>query len=148
MSYEALDAIADTYIPLLLIVFLLGVFGKTYRLWPDYRGPLTGFLYFAGLLVIAYGLMFFDKAVGLWPTLGLDYSTHTAVALSLVFALCNIFPDRWRWLVVSMLAYAGLMLYQQYHSLLDIISTSVVLAAIALLFNRYIARQKTIKSFM
>lgn len=138
MSYETLDSIADSYIPLLLILFLLGLAGKTYQLWPNHRAPLSSFFYLLGLLVIVYGLMFLDKAIRLWPALSLDYSTHTALALALVFSLCNLFPKYWKWFVVSILVYAGLMLYQQYHSVMDILSTSLVIGISAIFLNKFL----------
>lgn len=140
MSFEQLDAIADSYIPLLLILFLVGFGRNTYRFWPNYRAPLFSFLYLVGLLVISYGLMFFDNTVRLWPALGLDYSTHTAVALSLVFALCTVFPVQWKWLAGSMLAYAGLMLYQEYHSVMDILTTSLVIGVLAALLYKIVGQ--------
>lgn len=136
MNYDTLDAIADSYIPLLLILFLTGFVKNLYQLWPNYRAPVLSLLYLISLLVITYGLMFFDNAARIWPAIGLDYSTHTAVALSLVFALCQAFPMLWKWFVLSMLAYAGLMLYQEYHSFLDICSTAIGLAGCALVIKR------------
>ncbi len=140
MSYETLDTIADSYIPLLLILFLGGLGRNAYLLWPSYRAPIFSFLYLLGLLVISYGLMFFDNAVRLWPAFGLDYSTHTAVALSLVFALCTVFAGQWKWIAGSMLVYAGFMLYQEYHSLIDIFTTALVVGMLALLFRRVVLR--------
>lgn len=140
MSYETLDTIADSYIPLLLILFLGGLGRNAYLLWPNYRALIFSFLYLLGLLLISYGLMFFDNAVRLWPAFGLDYSTHTAVALSLVFALCTVFAGQWKWIAGSMLVYAGLMLYQEYHSLTDIFTTALVVGMLALLFRRVVLR--------
>ncbi len=138
MSYDQLDKIADSYIPLLLILFLGGFGRNAYLLWPNWRVPLFSFLYLIGLLVMAYGLMFFDNAVRLWPAFGLDYSTHTAVSLSLVAALIRLSPALGIWLLVSFVGYLGLMLYQQYHSLLDILSTALVMGGyLALLWRAF-----------
>lgn len=143
MSYETLDTIADFYIPLLLILFFGGLGRNAYLLWPNYRAPIFSFLYLVGLLVISYGLMFFDNAVRLWPAFGLDYSTHTAVALSLVFALCTVFARQWKWIAGSMLGYAGLMLYQEYHSVMDILSTSLLISALALVLYNVVCRRSS-----
>jgi hypothetical protein len=60
--------------------------------------------------------------------LGWDYSTHTAFALAMVWPLWLYQTSHWRWLwPVSFIGYAGLMLVQQYHTLLDIVSTAVVM---------------------
>jgi len=138
MSCETLDAIADVYTPLLLILLLNGLGVKLYRCWPNYREPVLHFGFLILLLIVSYGGMFIDQALSLWPDFGLDYSTHTAVALSLVFALCVLAPRRTKWIAGSMCAYAALMVYQQYHSVLDIVSTASVISLFALLFFRVI----------
>lgn len=144
MTFETLDAIADAYIPLLLVIFLIGLVNKFYKSWQNYRVSATYLLFLFGLLSISYGLMLLDKALGLWPAIDLDYSTHTAVALSLVFAICASSPARWMWLAVSMLTYAVLMLYQGYHSLLDIISTTAVISLAAFFLHKLIFANKSV----
>lgn len=128
MSYETLDIIADSYIPVLLVLFVAGLVLTIYQSRSNFRVVISHLGFLLGLLIVSYGLMFFDNAVHLWPTLSLDYSTHTAVALSLVFALCVSFPSRWKIFIISMLVYAALMLYQRYHSVLDIASTGIVIS--------------------
>ncbi len=136
MSYETLDAIADSYIPILLALFVARLLSTLYKLWPNYQSVVGHLCFLFSLLIVSYGLMFFDNTVQLWSSVGLDYSTHTAVALSLVFSLCLLFSNQWKIFVVSIFAYAGLMLYQQYHSVLDMVSTAIVVGGIDyLLFN-------------
>jgi len=144
MSYETLDAIADAYTPLLLMLFLIGLGVNLYQCWPNYRESVLHFGFLLMLLIASYGLMFIDKALGLWPAFGSDYSTHTAVALSLVFALCVLTPRNAKWIAGSMFAYAALMVYQQYHSVLDIVSTAAVISIFALLFFRMIFSKKNL----
>lgn len=132
MDYETLDKIADAYTPLLLIVFLIGIGIRLNQSWPNYLRAARYIFRFLLLIAFSYGLMFVDNSVGIWPAIGLDYSTHTAVALALVICLVEIFP-RFRWLSIgSLLLYIGLMLYQQYHSLLDIVSTGVIVLLFAI----------------
>lgn len=128
MSYETLDAIADAYIPGLLILLIAGFITALYKSWSHCRAIVPYVCFLIGTLLFSYGLMFVDNAILLWPRLGLDYSTHTAVALSLVFVSCAAFPSRWKFFALSMLAYAVLMLYQRYHSVLDIVSTCAVIS--------------------
>ena len=88
-------------------------------------------LIFTGAL-IAYGLMFLDNKLQLWPALGLDYSTHTAVALVLVvYLLANSPKAPWFWLT-SLVGYVLLMLYQRYHTVADIMTTAIVVAILYL----------------
>lgn len=142
MSYETLDTIADAYTPLLLVLFLIGLGVKLYRCWPNYREGVLYFGFLLVLLIVSYGFLFIDKVLGLWPAFGSDYSTHTAVALSLVFALCVLTPRYTKWIAGSMFAYAALMVYQQYHSVLDIVSTAAVISLFALLFFRVMFNKK------
>lgn len=79
-------------------------------------------------LALAYGIMFIDNVYNIWSRWGLDYSTHTAVSLVLVTYLSLLVP---RWLLLwqlSFFSYCGLMLYQKYHTVADILSTGVTLA--------------------
>ena len=88
-------------------------------------------LIFTGAL-IAYGLIFLDNKLQLWPALGLDYSTHTAVALVLVvYLLANSLKASWFWLT-SLVGYVLLMLYQRYHTVADIMTTAIVVAILYL----------------
>lgn len=82
LSYETLDTIADSINPALFVVALLlignALMTKRWRL-----ASMQVLSMLAGLLV-AYGLMFIDNRIKIWPAFGLDYSTHTAVAMVLV----------------------------------------------------------------
>lgn len=123
-SYEALDAIADAYTPLLAIMSLSFLVVALFKA----RWRLAGLrlLTLAAGLAVAYGLMYVDARFNIWPTLGLDYSTHTAVALVLVVFLgVNqarlVLPA-----VGSLIVYILLMLYQGYHTVSDIALTAAV----------------------
>lgn len=133
MSYETLDAIADSYIPLLFFLLITVLLSTLYKLWPNWKLVTAHLQFLMGLLVISYGLMFLDSVIGIWPHFGLDYSTHTAVALALVFSLCTLIPGKRMWLAISFVAYALLMLYQAYHSVADIVSTVFVVGIFSLL---------------
>ncbi|OUR66385.1 hypothetical protein A9Q73_07255 [Bermanella sp. 47_1433_sub80_T6] len=133
-SYQTLDNIADAYIPALAILCLCLLIKQFIaRDWQ--RLLREGGLFVMGL-VVAYTIMFVDNALLLWPQFNMDYSTHTAVALVLVITLWvmkNSLQGIWSvFLFVSLLGYFLLMLYQQYHSVADIISTSLVVGALVL----------------
>lgn len=133
MSYETLDRIADAYIPLLALAFFASLVYRLLRYWPAVGRPALDLLYCAFLLLASYGLMFLDQAAGLWPYFGADFSTHTAVALAFTFALSRQWQRRaFRTTLGSMFtAYAALMMYQGYHTMLDIVSTALVISAAA-----------------
>lgn len=138
-SYETLDAVADAYTPLLALA-CLAILVRTLRVlqWKALGLRMTSL---AAGVCIAYGLMFLDNRFQVWPAAGLDYSTHTAVALVLVMFLSAHWPAV-RWLSpLSLLAYALLMVYQRYHTVADIASTAAIvgllyLPAVMPLFHR------------
>lgn len=80
--------------------------------------------------IVVYGLMFIDIKFGIWVYFGLDYSSHTATAL----AMCIFLGTAYKNLIVriglavSLIAYCSLMVFLNYHSWADILSTAVVVA--------------------
>lgn len=123
-SYETLDKIADAYTPMLAIVSLAFIIVSVIRAQWRTAGLLL--LTVTMILAIAYGLMFLDGRFDIWRTFGLDYSTHTAVALVLVAFLAANNPQFAVFWVGSLMAYVLLMLYQGYHTVSDITVTAAV----------------------
>lgn len=125
MTYEQWDTIADSYTPALFALYI--AFSIIYFRAGDRAAPLKGLIG----IVICYALMLVDNFLGIWKALSLDYSTHTAVAFALVY-----FHLHRRELLspvaiafsASLLLYYALMLYQQYHTAPDILSTLVIVA--------------------
>ena len=130
LDYQTLDTLADTYTPLLALLCLGSLIFKGLK--RDWQQLIPqGSLLILGLLV-AYGLMFIDNRLAIWPAMELDYSTHTAVALALVISLmAQIKSLKFYWLG-SLLAYGALMRYQEYHSIADMLSTALVNAVLLL----------------
>jgi hypothetical protein len=122
-DYKTLDTIADAYIPALALFSLLAIAISAIQCqWRIVALRLLAILIFA---VIAYGFMFIDSWLKLWPALGLDYSTHTAVSLVLVIFLSLINKKLAAFWLVSLIAYLLLMRYQQYHTFADMATTTV-----------------------
>ena len=137
-DYDTLDTIADAYTPLLALLWLALTLSPLHtRQW---RLATMRVVLGIATLAVCYALMFADKALGIWPAVGLDYSTHSAVAIAFVSIHCTLLPRlRMLWLG-SLLAYFALMLYQRYHTVADILSTSAVVApAVAWLCVRFAA---------
>ncbi|MCW8876835.1 MAG: hypothetical protein OQJ89_06710 [Kangiellaceae bacterium] len=124
LSYQQWDAIADSYIPLLLTLSLIFLF---VNFWQKKfkRGTFELSSLILGALSI-YTIMFIDNALKIWPSFNSDYSTHTALALVFVFYLCEKHKIALVGAAVSMCGYIVLMMYQEYHTFLDIITTSIV----------------------
>lgn len=123
-SYETLDAIADAYTPLLALVSLTLIVIPLFSSWWLLAG--VRLLTVTVVLFIAYGLMFLDGRFEIWSTFGLDYSTHTAVALGLATFVAINNPKLTIVLFGSLIAYVLLMLYQRYHTVSDIAVTGAV----------------------
>ncbi|MCX4027373.1 hypothetical protein H0A36_24700 [Endozoicomonas sp. SM1973] len=130
LSYEVLDFIADCYIPLLIIyaLLLIGLVATKKGL----KLALTYLLVLGVGIIPVYIIWYLDNRLRLWSALELDYSTHTALALTVVVYLVIYKQKYVNYFVASLMAYGVLMLYQQYHSLLDIITTTVVILPVVL----------------
>ena len=135
MLYESLDIIADSVNPVLGLLAL--VFPWLDREAIRKRGSRCSFWTRTLLsLAVVYAVMFADERFGLWPGRGLDYSTHTAFAAAIITSL-GAMNRRWLFVLVPVLfAYAALMIYLGYHSLLDIVAAVLVIAPTTWLIHR------------
>ncbi|HMU66317.1 MAG TPA: hypothetical protein PKE57_04195 [Cellvibrionaceae bacterium] len=80
-------------------------------------------------LTATYSLMAIDNATGWWPRWGMDYSTHSAFALSLALPL--VVHHHWAW--VFLIGFYGLcMQLLHYHSWADMLTTALAWAAFCL----------------
>jgi len=117
---------AELVIPLLAVCTLA---------WPVYvRRPRRWWRFWIPVLAalgLVYAVLGLDRAFGLWASVGLDYSTHTAFAVALATSLL-VLDLRTAWVAVPLLvAYACLMLLLGYHKLLDVLTTAAVLAPLS-----------------
>ena len=138
LTYRQWDAIADSYIPLLLFI-VLGHLLVLRR--QAHRGEAAARLVYLLIAIgFIYSLMAFDLIWPVWPRFGLDYSTHTAAALVLVFYLGSISRVWMLSVTASFLLYVLLMLYQDYHSLADVITTAVPVALVLwIVLHRFVS---------
>jgi hypothetical protein len=127
LSYGQLDAIADASNPAMGLVCLFRLFWLlSKRRWRDTTWMIVVFV---GVLVVAYGWERIDLRFGLWPGIGLDYSTHTAVAVAAGSVLWMFWASgRIAW-ALWLLVYTALMLWQRYHTVGDILLTAFVVAS-------------------
>jgi hypothetical protein len=123
LSYEQLDNIADAYNPSLLIIYLIVVCFFFYK-----HKKLSIVLFVQGFLglLLTYTILYIDNTLALWPSAEMDYSTHSAFALALIFPLVLNKIKFNLGLIFSFCIYAALMLYQNYHSIMDIVSSTIV----------------------
>jgi hypothetical protein len=125
LDYQTLDNIADAYTPALLFTCLLLIAQSCVKKKWQKATKQTALLMYG--IVLTYSLMFVDQYLKIWPSFELDYSTHSAAALVLVVFLINSLSGTKLFWLFSLLSYFLLMLYQHYHSLTDIITTSLVI---------------------
>jgi len=116
-----LAIIADLYTPLLLLIWLY-YWRKASR---QVRQSQTRNILLGALLV--YGLMLLDNALNIWPSMGIDYSTHSVLALLFVVAL-SVQQKSLLWIApLSLCVYFYLMWQLNYHSVADMLTTSLLL---------------------
>lgn len=130
-SFETLDSIADSINPICGVVALLVPWMKRPTC---VRSALTLNALAIVAVGIAYLLQALEGATHLWSRLGLDYSTHTAVFIAIASSIWQ-YGIPWRWSIAGIgFAYAILMRIQDYHSVLDIVSTGAVMVPFLILF--------------
>ena len=129
LTYEQWDTIADAYIPTLALIYFMLIGYKIYQ--RQYGLASTHFVITLLCSVVVYSLMFLDNAIHIWPRFNLDYSTHTALALVFVQSIWQITPSVKKptklFLALSFFSYLLLMKWMGYHSVLDMLTTILVL---------------------
>ncbi len=127
LTFEQWAIIADIYTPLL--VMASGVI-----VWQERQSSSNWqllrkmHLLPIGLtLIVSFTSSLIDRLLGIWPSFNSDFSTHTAVALVFVVHIC-VYRPSWRLAsIVSLFAYLQLMNHQDYHTYLDMITTTAFL---------------------
>jgi hypothetical protein len=126
-AFRVLDFIADSVDPLLALLALFApLIHRAPRLW----GAVVRYYVCSGVGVgLVYVVAAVDSRFGLWSAIGLDYSTHTAFAVSVAASACF-----WNWLwlrplLAVLIAYAALILFLGYHGILDILTAGAVALA-------------------
>jgi hypothetical protein len=130
-SYDALDHVADSINPLFGVVALALPWLR--RPTQARRALLMNALTLAAV-ALAYCGQLLDAHFQLWPRFGLDYSTHTAVFTAIASSLWQ-HGRAWQYSIASVGAgYAALMLWQRYHSVMDIVTTAGVMLVVLVFF--------------
>ena len=131
LSYQQIDIIADSFIPLLLLLCILIISINFIR-----RRRHTGISQLTILLLgiaYVYAIYWLDKLLNLWTKLGWDYSTHTALALMLSVFLFSYIKKLRYWIALLFVTYLLIMLYQQYHTIQDMVSTIIIILPVSIL---------------
>lgn len=137
MTYDQIDFVADLYIPFLIVLVLYLLLKK----WPLVKKADQPklFLFIFLQLVWVYGIRYIDILFTLWPRYGLDYSTHTALSLTLVFVVVSMRKKLLGGMICLQCLYSWVMVYQKYHTYGDIISTAFIISPFVLLNIKYLS---------
>ena len=138
-TYRILDAIADSFDPLLAIIALACPFLRKPR---AVRPAVFYYLSTAAAIGFVYLVRAVDARQQIWGSFGLDFSTHSAFAASLAVSM-GAFRRSWIVpLALATLLYFALELVMRYHGPLDILSSATV-AALAALFLHTIGKNRS-----
>jgi hypothetical protein len=130
---EWLPPLCDAMIPLLAILLLVAM-------RRDWRRALPPLLLSIGWVYLVQTL---DRSFGLWESFDLDYSSHGAVALAIGTSLA-FRGDRWPIITVPLcLIYGALMHHLGYHTVSDMVSTTIVVLPVSVAANVLIGRRET-----
>ena len=129
MTYQQLDAIADGVNPALAILALV----LPFLVRPAQQYGRLVFLLSTGVsMAVMYAIAWADRVAGLWSAFRLDYSQHTGFAAVLVFSLFAWNRRLGVVLVIVLIGYIVPMLYQEYHTIPDILTTELVIVSATL----------------
>ncbi len=139
MLFRIFDGIADAT-NILLFVWLLVVLIMGTR-----SRAIGAPAWLASVLSIAvvYIVKAIDGKLDLWERLGADYSTHSALAAALVVSLCFLAPSRRAVALGVFAAYELLIFLLGFHSMLDIVTTLIVVVPVMVLGWKWLYRGKT-----
>ncbi len=131
-TYGILDAVADSFNPLLAVIALAAPFLRKTR---TLRATLAYYFSAAAAIGFVYLVRAINVHQQIWASLGLHFSTHSAFAASLAVSI-GTFHRRWVVpLILAAVLYFSLELIMRYHGLLDILSSATLAALAALLLH-------------
>jgi hypothetical protein len=123
------------------LVEILAFFCVLRLLWLKVRQPqaVVNSSFFALILALAwvYGLMTIDNLLHIWPILGLDYSTHTALVVAGAFFLSGHHALKMILSLVLVSGYAVYMKANHYHTFMDVAITTLCVAPMCFWINRH-----------
>lgn len=131
-TFRLLDRISDSFNPLLTVVALAAPFVRRPR---AFRATTIYYLSACTAIGFVYAIRAVDIRHQIWAHVGLDFSTHSAFAASLV-ASVGAFNSRWLGpLLILTGSYFCLQIVMRYHSALDILTSALLAVAVTLLLH-------------
>lgn len=125
--------LCDSMIPLLALLLVIAA----HRNW---RRTLPSLLISLGWVFLWQTL---DRSFRLWASMGLDYSSHTAVALAVATSLAFRGKQWFAAAATVCVVYAALMRHLEYHTIADMLSTAAVVLPASIAATWFIGRRET-----
>lgn len=123
-AFKLLKIFSQTINPALAIALIVGLA----LLWRQDKSRFWG-IFIASIISIA--LAYLIKNVeghnDIWAHWGMNFSSHSALAIACCTAMAFIWQRRWWVFAVIFIAYAIFMVMMQFHTVADILSTSAVI---------------------
>jgi len=142
--YEKLDIIADSYNPALLVISILIIFSNLKSKGKTFAFYKLGLL--VSLITLVYIFQIIDNHFNIWVAFGLDYSTHTAFAAAIIFFILFDSIKIKTPIIISFVCYLALMLYQEYHTVADILTTIAAISPLMYAVAYYVNLRLTKRS--
>lgn len=110
--------------PALLIALIVGLV----VIWRQERSRFWPILIATALSIsLTYLIKNVEGHNDVWANWGMDFSSHSALAIACCVALAFIWQHRWWIFSAIFIAYAIFMMIMQFHTLADILSTSAII---------------------
>jgi len=139
-AYAMWDHVADATNPLLGVALVIGLI----LLWRSDKIRARGiFLMTVLSVVLIYIIRTVEAHYDVWAHWGMNFSTHAAMNIALGLGLALVWPRRWWVFGLIFIAYCWLMMIMQYHTLADILTTSVLILPLCGLCQYLAWRRRT-----
>lgn len=134
-----LDHLADATNPLLGVALIVGLI----LLWRRDKSNCARIFFAALISIVLIQLIhqLFEIRYDVWGHGGMNFSTHAAMTIALCIPLVLLWKRLWWLFLLIFIAYDALMMMLAFHSLGDIITTTIVIFPLCLLCH-FVAQRK------
>jgi len=127
---RTLDILADAINPALILAVIVAplIVRRRDNISPSRESlPWNFWARAAFSIALVYGFAQLDRQLHIWPNFGLDYSTHSAIALAAAISLA-FYNRRWLvYLIPLLLFYGALMWALKFHTVADMLTTAILI---------------------
>ena len=137
--FRILKIFSQTINPALLIALIVGLIfiwrQEKLRFWAIFIATALS-------IALAYLIKNVEGHNDVWTNWGMNFSSHSALAIACCTALAFIWQRRWWIFAAIFIAYAIFMIFMQFHTVADILSTSAVIFPICWICQFVASRRK------